>query len=300
MSRCRRWFLSGAGASGATGLFASLAAGRALGQGVVAPAPVPVPRQAAPTVPRLAISAEAARRVGRQVWINESGGRDDGVTAWNAGEDFPSLGIGHFIWFKAGGHPLFEESFPKLVSFIRIQGIRPPGFLDREPLPPCPWSSKAHFEREFRSPRMNELRGYLLATVPQQTQYLLARTEAAIPKMLAALPDPSARTHLVTQLNRVVRSSPDLYPLIDYVNFKGEGISEKETSFDPPTGKNQGWGLKFLLLEMQGSATGDTALADFARAAKGVLDRRIRNHPPSARWQAGWHKRCDTYARRLT
>ena len=297
MAITRRFLLGAAG-----GALAVRTAGSAVAQVPVSPPrPVPATRRdvTREVIPSLSITPATAARVGRQVWINESGGRDDGVTVWNAAEDFPSLGIGHFIWFKAGGHPMFEESFPKVVAYIRAKGVRPPAWLDRQTVPPCPWTSKAHFEREFRSPRMNELRAYLLATVPQQTEYLLERTEAAIPKMLATLPDARDRAHLLSQLTRLVQSSPDLYPLIDYVNFKGEGISPKETTFDPVTGRNQGWGFKYLLLEMRGTSTGAPALAEFSRAAKFVLDRRIRNNPPSARWRAGWHKRCDTYARPL-
>ena len=84
---------------------------------------------------------------------------------------------------------MFEESFPRLVEFMRASGAKPPAWLDRRPVPPCPWQSKAEFYREFQSPRMLELRRFLLDTVPQQTQYLLERTEAAIPKMLAVLPE---------------------------------------------------------------------------------------------------------------
>ncbi len=252
-------------------------------------------KEPALAIPRLSISPAVAAKVGRQVWHNESGGRPEGVTAWNDAEDFPSLGIGHFIWFKAGGHPQFEESFPKLVGFMRTLGARPPAWLDKQPFPPCPWQSKAEFYREFQSPKMLELRGFLLDSVPQQTQYLLVRTEAAIPKMLAALAKPEDRAHVSRQVNRVVRSSPDLYPLIDYVNFKGEGISDKETVFDNQTRRKEGWGMRWLLLEMQGTEMGPPALAEFSRAAKAVLDRRIRNHPTSARWRIGWHKRCDTY-----
>ena len=262
--------------------------------------PVPVAASARlPPIPSLSISPQIAARVGRQVWINESGGSTDGLTMWNAGEDFPSMGIGHWIWFKAGGHPQFEESFPKLIDFIRTRGVRPPVWLDRRPVPPCPWVSKAEFEREFRSPRLTELRQFLAATIPQQTQYLLVRAEAAAPKMLDALTERADKRHVLGQFTRVARSSPDLYPLIDYVNFKGEGVSEKETVFDPPSGRKQGWGLKFLLLEMKGSGEGAPALEEFSRAARYVLDRRIRNHPASRRWQLGWHKRCDTYKRPL-
>ena len=262
---------------------------------VAAPALAPRPQP----LPQLLITPEVAAKVGRQVWINESGASIDGLTAWNAGEDFPSLGIGHWIWFKAGGHPLFEESFPQLVAFIRAHGAKPPAWLDKQPVPPCPWPSKAEFERQFRGEQLTELRRYLHTTIPQQAQYLLKRTQDALPKILASVAAPAERQHVLTQFNRVVRSSPDLYPLIDYVNFKGEGISEKETTFDPPTGRKQGWGMKWLLVEMRGAAEGPPALAEFSRASKAVLDRRIRNHPSSQRWQAGWHKRCDTYKRPL-
>ena len=264
-----------------------------------AAAPPPALAVRPPALPQLSIPAEVAAKVGRQVWINESGASVDGLTAWNAGEDFPSLGIGHWIWFKAGGHPIFEESFPKLIGFIRAQGVNPPAWLDKQQVPPCPWPNKAEFERQFRGEQLTELRRFLQATIPQQAQYLLRRTQDAIPKMLASLTDPAERQHLLTQLNRVVRASADLYPLIDYVNFKGEGISDKETVFDPPTGRNQGWGTKWLLLEMKGTAEGPPALAEFSRASKAVLDRRIRNHPSSQRWREGWHKRCDTYKRPL-
>lgn len=264
-----------------------------------APLSVGAQGRASETLPKLSIPPDIAARVGRQVWLNESGGRPEGVTAWNDAEDFPSLGIGHWIWFKAGGNPMFEESFPRLVEFIRARGVKPPAWLDRTPVPPCPWPDKAAFMRDFQSPRMLELRRFLLDSIPQQTQYLLQRTEAAVPKMMAVLSTPDERRHLLGQLNRVVASSPDLYPLIDYVNFKGEGISPKETTFDPPTGRNQGWGMRWLLSEMKGTETGPPALAEFSRAAKYVLDRRIRNHPPSARWRIGWHKRCDTYKRPL-
>jgi len=289
----RRIFLAVAG-----GGLALRAPGNAFAQ-VRLEAKAPGAASGSQAIPQLTISREAAARVGRQVWINESEGREDGVTMWNAGEDFPSLGIGHFIWFKRGGHPVFEESFPKVVAFMRDRGLRPPKWLDTVPIPPCPWKSKAEFEREFRTARMNELRAYLLASVPLQTEYLLARTQAAIPKMLDTLGDARDRDHLVSQLVRIAQSSRDLYPLIDYVNFKGEGISEKEAAFDAPSGQKQGWGLKHALLEMRGATRGAPALAEFSRATKAVLDRRIRNHPASSRWREGWHKRCDTYARPL-
>src|SRR5258706_488493 len=41
-------------------------------------------------------------RIGKRVWQNECNGTISGLTAWNEGEDFASLGIGHFIWYPKG------------------------------------------------------------------------------------------------------------------------------------------------------------------------------------------------------
>ena len=39
---------------------------------------------------------------GMKIWQNESGATVSGLTHWNEGEEFPSLGIGHFIWYPHG------------------------------------------------------------------------------------------------------------------------------------------------------------------------------------------------------
>ena len=41
-------------------------------------------------------------RIGKRIWSNECNGTVDGLTSWNTGENFASLGIGHFIWYPAG------------------------------------------------------------------------------------------------------------------------------------------------------------------------------------------------------
>ena len=92
----------------------------------------------------------------------------------------------------------------------------------------------------------------------------------------------------------------DLYPLIDYINFKGEGIAASETYPNKKTGVPEGWGLKHVLLHMQGdTADREAVLGSFADAARFVLLRRIANNPPNKRWQAGWMARVETYRRPL-
>src|ERR1051325_10815153 len=66
----------------------------------------------------IALSHAEAVRIGNKVWQNESNGTIAGLTSWNKGENFASLGIGHFIWYPKGLKGPFEESFPKLLNFI--------------------------------------------------------------------------------------------------------------------------------------------------------------------------------------
>lgn len=233
----------------------------------------------------ISLSEKNAQRIAQRIWENESGGTRDGLTAWNAGEDFASLGIGHFIWYPKGQDGPFEESFPAFVRFAKGRGVPLPQVAQQAD---CPWRSKAEFERAFRSPAMNSLRQFLADTVSLQLAFIVERLEAALPKMLAAAP--RARRDEIRARFYAVASSPNgIYALIDYVNFKGEGTSPTERY------KGEGWGLLQVLENMRGDS-----LEDFARSAKEVLTRRVRNSPPArneARWLAGWKNRCETYAR---
>jgi len=83
------------------------------------------------------------------------------------------------------------------------------------------------------------------------------------------------------------------YPLIDYINFKGKGIKSTERY------NNQGWGLLQVLKTMRPVTAGPAALMEFSRAAKAVLERRVRNAPPAkneGRWMRGWTNRVNGYA----
>ncbi len=245
---------------------------------------------------RLRIDERTAAKVGRQVWLNETGGKREMITAWNASEDFASLGIGHFIWFSAGLQSRFVESFPTMMTFLRGRGATLPKWLDKSNIPPSPWKTKAQFQRDFYKPRLSELRDFLLRTKDIQAQFLVRRLESALPKLLAALSLPRERIRVRCQFYRVVRSSPDLYPLIDYVNFKGEGVESRETFPNKKTGKPEGWGLKHVLLAMKETTGGSSqVLHAFSDAARLVLLRRISNNPRDQRWRKGWLARVKTY-----
>ena len=249
-------------------------------------------------VPQLVLTADMARKIGQKIWLNETGGNRDAITSWNANEEFASLGIGHFIWFPMNKWLPFEESFPSLLEFMRKNNAHLPSWLDQPQIPANPWTSKAEFTKDFNSPRMRELRQFLLDNVALQTQFLVERAQGAMQKILKNTPDNTEREHIVTQFARVVRASDDVYPLIDYINFKGEGTNPKETAVDKQTGQRQGWGLKQVLLKMNGT-TGDpkAVRAEFTDAVRFILQQRVRNIPTNRVFEIGWLRRADTYRR---
>ena len=72
------------------------------------------------------LSASQKTAIGKKIWQNESGGTLNGLTAWNSGEEFPSLGIGHFIWYPAGFNGRFEESWPSVHQLRETQRSQSP------------------------------------------------------------------------------------------------------------------------------------------------------------------------------
>jgi hypothetical protein len=248
---------------------------------------------------RFANPPDLVAKVGRRIWLNESGGDERAITAWNNGEDFMSLGIGHFIWFPAGRASQFEESFPRMLEFLQAKGVKLPAWLDKHPIPPCPWSTKLDFERRFDSPQMIELRVFLRNSMDAQTQFLILRAQQALPKILSTISGAGAKERVQHQSDRVARASATLYPIVDYVNFKGEGIIPSETFLNKQSGMPEGWGLKQVLMIMTGIAEGQLALDEFSNAAKQILERRIGNNPADAASEKGWFVRCDTYRQPL-
>jgi hypothetical protein len=249
-------------------------------------------------VPQLVLPDDLAKKIGQKIWLNETGGKIDAITSWSANEEFASMGIGHFIWFPVGKWLPFEESFPALLEFMRKKNVRLPAWLDQTQIPANPWTSRAEFRKNANSPQMKELKQFLLDTVAEQTQFMVARAQGAMEKILKTTPDGTEREHIVIQFTRVIRASENFYPLIDYINFKGEGTNPNEAAMNGETGRRQGWGLKQVLLKMNGDTSDPKAVrAEFADAAQFVLQQRVRNLPSNRVFEVGWLRRIATYHR---
>ena len=232
-----------------------------------------------------ALTPKELDTVGRKVWQNECGGSRDGLTSWNAGEGFASLGIGHFIWYPKGVEGPYEESFPALMQFFGANGVKLPGWL--KATADCPWSSKAEFQAEFRSERMNELRELLASTIREQSRFLAQRMEKALPKLLAEAP--AARRPIIeARFQKLAVTGKGTFALIDYVNFKGEGTNPKERY------RGQGWGLLQVLDGMEDSEP----VQAFSDSAARILALRVKNAQPKdeSQWLKGWTNRVRSYA----
>jgi hypothetical protein len=229
------------------------------------------------------------RRIGNRIWQNECGGTIAGLTSWNSGENFASLGIGHFIWYPKGVRGPFDESFPKFVEFASNRGTKLPAVASAKD--GCPWSTRAEFNAAAQTTPMKELREFLSRTIDLQAEFLVRRLDQALPKMLAESGS-AAQARVRQQFDRVASTAMGCYALVDYVNFKGEGVLATERY------AGQGWGLLQVLEGMTTENSGPAAVKSFAESAKTVLRNRVRNSPPArneSRWLPGWLKRVDTY-----
>jgi len=237
------------------------------------------------------LSDEEISLIGQKIFMNECAGKEEYLTAWNEGEEFASLGIGHFIWYPKGKHGPFRETFPELLLFLKEKGAEPPSWLNELSNSNCPWNTREEFIRDLDSEKMIALRKFLSDTTPLQVVFLGNRLLRALPAMIQAAPEESFR-NVQKQFYRVALSPMGMYALIDYVNFKGEGIEKTERY------AGQGWGLLQVLEEMKGTEGGEEALREFSRAAKTVLNRRVINSPKERneqKWLRGWEKRISTY-----
>ena len=237
----------------------------------------------------LKISKEELNVVADKIFKNEAGGKKEDIVYWNTGEDFPSLGIGHFIWYRAGQRGKFAESFPQLVDYYRAHDIKLPKIIEENEYSPWANSDELFRLKRIMDNDITELTNFLYNTKDIQVAFIFERLENSLEKMMAISDNPE---NVKKQFYRVAQSPNGLYPLIDYVNFKGEGTTRTETY------NGEGWGLLQVLENMKGTGSGKAALEEFSNSAKAVLERRVKNAGSDSnekKWLQGWLNRCNTY-----
>lgn len=227
----------------------------------------------------------------KMIFFNECSGKVERMTTWNEDEAFPSFGIGHFIWYPANYQGPYKELFPEFLAFLDAQKTELPAWIKALPTREAPWKTREEFLSDLSSERMNELRNFLDRTQGFQAQFIIRRVEGILPRMLATIPE-AERPSIERKFKEVADAPRGMFALIDYVNFKGEGILDTERS------QGQGWGLLQVLEEMREPEKKEDALEEFVRAAKKVLENRARNAPPEkdcTKRLCGWKARIKNY-----
>ena len=198
-----------------------------------------------PKLLSLSLSAKDAEEIGNRIWTNECAGTVQGLTHWNKGENFASLGIGHFIWYSAKQKESFEETFPALLAFLQKAKAPLPDWLHLDT--PCPWNSREEFYADIDSAKMKNLRQFLLNTRSLQAGFMAQRLEKILPLMLDHCSS-EEKEKISALFYRLAKEAKGLYALLDYLNFKGSGTSSKESYH------GQGWGLLQVLQRIPASA----------------------------------------------
>ena len=234
---------------------------------------------------QIKLSTEQTYALGQLIWKNEGQQKQQHLTTWNRGEDFPSLGLGHFIWYPHQQKGPFKEQFPALLVFFQENGLQLPAWLNDIDL--APWKSREQFYSEFDGEQLSSLREFLSEHITLQTQFIMQRLETAIPEIIADC-DAQQREVVTTHLSVLTATVKGMFALLDYINFKGEGLSMKERY------QGQGWGLKQVLLAMPKAY--DNPLRAFGLAADEILTRRVKNASRDEfRWLKGWRARVHAY-----
>ncbi|WP_299876521.1 hypothetical protein [uncultured Cocleimonas sp.] len=229
--------------------------------------------------------------IGDQIFKNETGGRIDQLVHWNLREDFAAMGIGHFTWYPSGRSQRFGNTFPGLLDYLQKNGVQLPAWVQRARFEGAPWRNRAQLMAAKNSPEIKQFSQLLYNTRHLQAKYIMDRAMRAMPKLVKKTPS-HLRGQVANNLNAVANSRGGRYVLVDYVNFKGEGLNR--------TGgyKGQNWGLLQVLEEMRPVNPGQQALNEFADASMRVLERRVKNSNPSRnerKWLPGWRNRTNTY-----
>ena len=242
------------------------------------------------------LTEKQANFIAQKVWQNEGAGLDKYLVHWNDGEDFASVGIGHFIWFSEGHTERFREVFPMVLAFMEEKDVKMPNWLNSKTS--LPWNTKEEFyaAKNAKSKKYKELFTFLKETMPEQAAFMAQRLSDALPQMLETINSAEKQELIQKRFYEVMHKKDGsvnergLYVLLDYTNFKGEGTLESERY------KGQGWGLLQVLEHMDPKEVNKQKA--FAESAKAMLSRRIKNSPPARgeeRWRKGWNVRLDTY-----
>ncbi|MBN2788720.1 MAG: hypothetical protein JXR69_00860 [Candidatus Delongbacteria bacterium] len=230
----------------------------------------------------LNISSGKLDIIAEKIYQNECAGKREFLVWWSENEEFPSLGIGHFLWLPKGITVPFEATFTKFLDNCIYEDIEIPEFLN-DYKDGCIWNSRDEFLDPINSGQVEELRTWLEGSKDIQTTFLYNRAL----NMLEDIIEYDPATKII--IEKLLYSDLGKFVVIDYINFKGSGLILSERY------KNQGWGL---LQVIQNLKFNPNIIDAFIRSAVEVLELRIYNSPSKRNekiFLKSWIKRFESY-----
>ena len=235
----------------------------------------------------LTVTPQEAAHFGKRIFYNECSSQKERLVWWSAKEPFPSLGIGHFIWYPEDNKSPFEETFPSLLSFLKKEGAPLPFWLEN-PLH-CPWKTREEFLNASQDTKKQELQEFLFKTLSLQATFIVNRFELFLQTLLKNV-SATQQIILLKHIKNLGQSTLGKFALIDYLHFKGSGFSPTERY------QGKGWGLQQVLEGMPSQY--DDPSAAFIETAKRVLIQRVDRAPKERheeQWLPGWLSRLESY-----
>lgn len=220
-------------------------------------------------------------KLGEVLYKNEANCQTQHLTHWGKNEEFPSLGLPHAIWYNQNASKKYQEQFPELIRYIKknlkahekVQ-LSWPSLLLANPLKPAPWNSRETFKQiqeisllieatldssqlvniKNKHPQhydsayqLFEIRHFLSNPIVLrlQAKYVVEKTFFSLHRILAVnqIQSPLTTQTLYSQIQRLLASQEGVLSLVDYLNFKGEGLRNSELT---PV-NHYPWGLKTVL-----------------------------------------------------
>lgn len=257
-------------------------------------------------------------KLGQALYKNEANCQLQNLTHWNSKEPFPSLGLPHAIWYpRQASEKKYQEQFPDLIRFIHKNlknhetvKITWPPLLQKNPLGSAPWAEQKEFSQlqslslqiadtqsayqliqlKDKNPKLYApayelftLRHFLANPIvlKLQAQYVVDKTFLTLHRILAAVEksSPQDAPRIYNFIQSLLTSQEGVLALIDYLNFKGDGLKPSEKT------ESSGfyWGLTtvldlasqphFLSTSCPGKDSPDCVLQKFAEAALCSLQR---------------------------
>lgn len=206
----------------------------------------------------------------------------DKVMYWHLHEPFPYLGIGRFIWFPKDASFSYEEDFPSLLKFMKSKGHKLPDWLDADFH--CPWSTRQEFEKDQK--KQFELKQALDSGIDLQIKFLVIHSFEIFQKIIDSC-EPSHQAAIQSKFENILKDPRGLYALIDYCQFKGSGLNEKEFK------DGHGFGLKQVIEALPSDCLN---VEGFVKTAKDILKQRVKNsNGHDEKWLSSWINRLDRY-----